>query len=65
MTAKRKNVLFCFVAGGLIGTGLALCYAPSSGREVRNYLEMKSEIVRVKVAEMADRARDKDTFHPT
>ena len=65
MSAKTMSVLLCFVAGGLVGTGLALCYTPSSGKEIRNRLEMKSEMARIKTAELADRARELLTFPST
>lgn len=32
------GILVAFLAGGLIGAGLALLYAPSSGREMREKL---------------------------
>jgi len=38
MSDERSNaggILLAFLAGGLIGAGLALLYAPSSGREMR------------------------------
>lgn len=62
MAVKRVNVLFWFAAGGLAGASLALWYAPSSGEEMRYYLEMKSEIARVKTSELTDRTRDRVTL---
>ena len=54
---KKTNAFFWFLTGGLVGIGLALCYAPSSGEEVRSYLELKSEIARARAAEWAERKR--------
>lgn len=53
---KARQCFSWFVAGGLVGAGLALCYAPSRGEEIRDYLELKSEIARAKAAQLANRA---------
>lgn len=40
------GVLLAFLAGGLIGAGLALLYAPAAGRETRQKIEDLAEDVK-------------------
>ncbi len=61
-----KNVGF-FVAGGLIGAGLALLFAPVSGKEARQaignkYDELKDKLKRMeeKVTRLGGRKKDED-----
>jgi gas vesicle protein len=53
------TVLVSFVAGAAIGAGLALLYAPKSGREMReNILDLTEDAVD-KIKEYAKEAQDK------
>jgi gas vesicle protein len=45
------GILMAFLAGGLIGAGLALLYAPVSGREARERIGGLAEDVRKKAEE--------------
>ena len=47
------------VVGGLIGVGVALLYAPQSGRATRRYLRSKSEALREKALEGVEHTRSK------
>jgi gas vesicle protein len=42
MSKNGSNILW-FVAGGAIGAGIALLYAPKSGRETRRLISRKAE----------------------
>jgi gas vesicle protein len=44
---KNTNILVSFLIGGIIGAGLALLFAPQSGRKTRK-----------QIAEMADEVKD-------
>ena len=44
---KNTNILVSFLIGGIVGAGLALLFAPQSGKKTRKQL-----------AEMADEAKD-------
>ncbi|HBR16870.1 MAG: hypothetical protein A3G39_10800 [Deltaproteobacteria bacterium RIFCSPLOWO2_12_FULL_43_16] len=48
MSENNGNTLLAFIVGGIIGAGLALLYAPSSGEETRRRLR-----------EQVDQARDR------
>ena len=39
---EGTNSLFIFLAGGLIGAGVALLYAPLSGEKTRQYLRIQT-----------------------
>jgi gas vesicle protein len=40
---SRSKSLLIFLAGGLIGAGIAMLYAPMTGEETRQYLILQSE----------------------
>jgi gas vesicle protein len=52
-------IVASLVVGGLIGVGVALLYAPQSGRATRRYLRSKSEALRKKALEEVDHTRSK------
>jgi gas vesicle protein len=49
-----RNVGF-FVAGGLIGAGLALLFAPKSGKETRQVIGNKYDDLKEKLKKMEDK----------
>ena len=49
---KVSRALWCMIAGGLCGAGIALLYAPSSGDRTRHYLRMKTEWARRRAGDM-------------
>jgi gas vesicle protein len=53
------GVLLAFLAGGLVGAGLALLYAPVSGREARERIGGLAEDLRKKTDEWAGDAKKK------
>jgi len=53
------TVLVSFVAGAAIGAGLALLYAPKSGREMRENIADLTEDAVDKIKEYAKEAQDK------
>lgn len=53
------TVLVSFVAGAAIGAGLALLYAPKSGREMRETIADLTEDAVDKIKEYAKDAQDK------
>ena len=53
------TVLVSFVAGAAVGAGLALLYAPKSGREMREAIVDLTEDAVDKIKEYAKEAQDK------
>lgn len=53
------TVLVSFVAGAALGAGLALLYAPKSGREMRESVADLTEDALDKIKEYAKEAQDK------
>ena len=49
---------FSFVAGGLIGAGVALLYAPQSGERTREEIREKAERTLVKAQQIEDGIKD-------
>lgn len=60
---KSVRIIVAIVAslvfGGLIGAGVALLYAPQSGRATRRYIRNKSESLREKALEEVEHTRSK------
>lgn len=54
-------VLLSFLVGGLVGAGIALLYAPRSGRETREKIKEFTGEVKDKVYDYADKAKGKVT----
>jgi len=53
------GILMAFLAGGLIGAGLALLYAPVSGREARERIGGLAEDLKKKSEEWTGEAKQK------
>lgn len=51
------TILLAFVAGGLVGAGIALLTAPQSGRETREKIKDLAEDAKEKIKSVADDAR--------
>ncbi len=52
------SVLLAFVLGAVSGAAVALLYAPTSGRETREYLGERAREGRERAAAAADKGRD-------
>jgi gas vesicle protein len=52
-------IVASLVVGGLIGVGVALLYAPQSGRATRRYLRSKSEALKERALEEVEHTRSK------
>jgi gas vesicle protein len=50
--------LLIFLAGGLIGAGLSLLYAPSSGEKTRQYLRIQTKKARRKARHLTESIRE-------
>ena len=57
-TAGAGNVLLAFILGAVSGAAVALLYAPTSGRETRDYLGEKAREGRERANTAAERSRD-------
>ena len=55
---EMKEKVAWFVIGAAIGAGIALLYAPKSGKETRKYLRRKAEDARDTVVETTGQVRD-------
>jgi len=55
------SVLLSFLLGGVVGAGLALLFAPQSGRETRQKIKDLAEDVKEKSAEYVNQAKEKAT----
>lgn len=62
MVNNRSNSLFAFVVGGVIGAGIALLYAPSTGaearRKVREGMDDAGDWVKDKYTDAVDSVTD-------
>lgn len=54
-----RNALLLFVAGGLVGAGVALLTAPQSGRKTRKSIEKLTEEATHKIKSVAKESADK------
>ena len=52
------SILLAFLLGAASGAALALLYAPSSGRETREYLGDRANEARTRAAEAASKGRE-------
>lgn len=55
--AGAGSVLLAFILGAVSGAAVALLYAPTSGRETREYLGEKAREGRDKAADATERGR--------
>lgn len=53
------GILLAFLAGGLVGAGLALLYAPASGRETREKITGVAEDLKKKTEQMTGDVKQK------
>jgi gas vesicle protein len=56
--AGAGSILVAFILGAVSGAAVALLYAPTSGRDTREYLGEKAEEARVRAAEAAAKGRE-------
>ena len=56
--AGAGNVLLAFLIGALSGAAVALLYAPTSGRETREFLGEKAREGRARAADAAAKGRE-------
>jgi gas vesicle protein len=55
---EGTNSLFIFLAGGLIGAGVALLYAPLSGEKTRQYLRIQTKKAKKRARHVTESARE-------
>jgi len=53
------GILLAFLAGGLVGAGLALLYAPASGRETREKITGMAEDLKKKTEQLTGDVKQK------
>jgi gas vesicle protein len=56
--AGAGSILLAFVLGAVSGAAVALLYAPTTGRETRDYLGDRANEARVRAAEAASKGRE-------
>jgi gas vesicle protein len=56
--AGAGSILLAFMLGVVSGAAVALLYAPASGRETRDYLNVKADEARRRAADAAAKGRD-------
>jgi gas vesicle protein len=54
----KKDTLFAFLLGGIIGAALGILYAPKSGRETRYNLKKMGEEFADTVSDLSDEVKD-------
>ncbi|HYA88330.1 MAG TPA: YtxH domain-containing protein [Nitrospirota bacterium] len=57
-TDKAYNVLVPFLAGGLVGAGIMLLFAPKSGKEVRKDIKRFTHDSKERVTEVLDKGKE-------
>ena len=57
-TNQVGGIVAAFAVGALVGAGIALLYAPQSGRETRDLLAQKTRDLKDKAAEALDGAKE-------
>jgi len=57
-SGSAGSVLLAFILGAVSGAAIALLYAPSTGRETREYLNARAEEARQRAADAAAKGRD-------
>ncbi len=56
--AGAGSILLAFILGAVSGAAVALLYAPTSGRETREYLGERAREGRARAAEAAEKGRE-------
>ena len=54
---ERTSSLFVFLAGGLIGAGISLLYAPLNGEKTRHYLRVQTKKAKKRARHVTENAR--------
>jgi gas vesicle protein len=57
-TNQVGGIVAAFAVGALVGAGIALLYAPQSGRETRELLAQKTRELKDKAADALDGAKE-------
>ena len=55
---RGSGSLLILLAGGLVGAGIALLYAPLSGEETRRYLKMQKERARSRAQNLTENVKE-------
>ena len=55
---RGSGSLLMLLAGGLVGAGIALLYAPLSGEETRRYLKMQKERARSRAQNLTENVKE-------
>ena len=55
---ERTSSLFVFLAGGLIGAGISLLYAPLNGEKTRQYLRVQTKKAKKRARHVTENARE-------
>ncbi len=55
---RSSGSLLILLAGGLVGAGIALLYAPLSGEETRRYLRMQKERARSRAQNLTENVKE-------
>jgi gas vesicle protein len=57
-SSQLGTILTAFVVGAIAGAGIALLYAPGSGRETRDLLARRTRELKSKVSDSLDDAKE-------
>jgi len=60
-SSKVGGYLIAFAIGALVGAGVALLYAPHSGKETRDLLAKKAHELKEKAGDIIDKTKEKIT----
>jgi len=55
---NSSNSFFIFLAGGLIGAGISLLYAPLNGEKTRQYLRIQTKKAKKKARHLSENTRE-------
>ena len=55
---EGSRSLFVFIAGGLIGAGISLLYAPLSGEKTRQYLRIQTKKAKKRARHATEAAKE-------
>jgi gas vesicle protein len=54
MSDNKKNALWAFILGGLVGTVIGVLYAPKSGKETRQNIKKLGEEITDTVSDLSE-----------